>query len=105
METSESVERTLPSWVATQQGDGLSIQGVVRYPNRSSTAGLRLVPATAGAAAAPCFVLSFGRDKEPYCWPNLVGEVAFHGGGFPAGLKEVIVMDGDTRLVIPVRSA
>ena len=67
------------SWLAWKEGGTLFIRGVVRYPNNFSTARLSLDTKWTSDTGTPHFVLGFGRDKQPFCGPDLVGQVHYQG--------------------------
>ena len=101
----EHVERKAESWVAQQSGDMISIRGVVRFPNDFSTSHLTPHEQLTAETGVPHFVVGFGRDKEPFCSPDLVGQVHFQGNGFERTVASVMVLDGEARISVPVRIA
>ena len=101
----EVVDREMGSWVALQRADIVSIKGVVRFPNSFSTSHLELNVQLTAEGRVPHFVVGFGRDKEPFCSPDLIGQVHYQGHGFEHHLTSVVVLDGDARICIPVRAA
>ena len=66
---------TSDSWSAEPQGSSLSIRGSATFPNDFSTASLRRQQYTLRDGDTLTFMLSFHRDKEPFCGPDLVGSV------------------------------
>lgn len=93
------------SWSARHEHGRLRIQGVVRYPNDSSTAQLSPEAALSAQTGVPHFVLDFSRDKEPFCGPDLIGPVNYYGPPLDPAVRTVVVIDGDAMISIPVRAA
>lgn len=101
----EHVERESGSWVARQSGDMISIRGIVRFPNNFCTSHLTPHEQLTAETGIPHFVVGFGIDKEPFCSPDLIGQVHYRGHGFEKTLASIVVLDGDARISIPVQIA
>lgn len=97
-------ERPLESWTALQSAGRLSIRDVVRYTNDFSTCHLALDPHLTAETGVPHFVVGFGRDKEPFCSPDLVGQVHHQCQGFDEPVQGIVVMDGEARIHVPVKA-
>jgi|SRR6185503_18794282 len=66
---------TSDSWSAEQEGSSLTIRGSATFPNDFSTASLKREQYSLLDGDTVTFELSFHRDKEPFCGPDLVGSV------------------------------
>lgn len=92
------------SWLAWKEGGTLFIRGVVRYPNNFSTARLSPDPKWTSDTGTPHFVLGFGRDKQPFCGPDLVGQVHYQGPWPGDGPHSIVVIDAEARISLPVKA-
>jgi hypothetical protein len=93
---------TVPeSWKAEFEGSTLHISGVVKYPNDFSTASLERVESHAGSGVV-CYRLEFHRDKEPFCGPDLMGQVHHRERHLPRGATRIRVEVGTGQVEFPI---
>jgi hypothetical protein len=83
---------TSDSWSAEPEGTNLSIRGSVTFPNDFSIASLRREQYSLLDGDTLTFKLSFRRDKEPFCGPDLVGPVYHFERNIPAAVSRVRIV-------------
>lgn len=94
---------TSDSWSAEPEGSSLSIRGSATFPNDFSTASLRRQQYTLRDGDTLTFMLSFHRDKEPFCGPDLVGPVHHFERHIPATVSRVrIISESGEQFEFPI---
>jgi len=83
---------TSDTWSAEPEGSSLSIRGNATFLNDFSTASLRREQYSLLDGDILTFRLSFHRDKEPFCGPELVGPVHHFEVHVPATVSRVRVI-------------
>jgi hypothetical protein len=93
------------SWKATFEDGSLHIEGVARYPNTFSTAGLERASILPPANGILAYQVVFYRDKEPFCGPDLIGPVHHFEQKLPTDAVRIRVTVDGQHVEIPIPPA
>jgi hypothetical protein len=94
---------TSDTWSAEPEGSSLTIRGSATFPNDFSTASLRCQQYSLQDSDTLTFLLSFHRDKEPFCGPDLVGPVHHFEPHVPAtALRVRIISESGEQFEFPI---
>lgn len=92
------------SWSAVMQGGALLVRGKARFPNDFSTASLTRRQYSIADGDTLTFDLVFNRDKEPFCGPDLIGEVTHFERNLPNDVLKVrVIVGGETEVRVPIQ--
>jgi hypothetical protein len=97
-----------PHWEARFEGGTLHVSGsATKYPNDFSTATLVRRPDDPAQPDVLIYEVTFHRDKEPFCGPDLVGPVHYFESAVPAGKRRVrvIASEGTFEFSLPEAAA
>jgi len=91
------------TWSAELDGSSLTIRGSATFPNNFSTASLRRQQYSLADGDTLTFLLSFHRDKEPFCGPDLVGPVHHFARHVPDTVSRVrVVSESGEQFEFPI---
>ncbi len=94
---------TTDSWSAELEGNNLWIQGSATFPNDFCTASLTREPYSLLDGDTLTFKLSFHRDKEPFCGPDLIGPVHHFERHIPPTVSRVrVVSESGEQFEFPI---
>ena len=93
------------TWKAKFEHGSLHIEGVAKYPNNFSTAGLERIPDPFFERGVITYRVVFHRDKEPFCGQDLIGSVHHFERQLPADAEEIRIAIDDEYIKIPIPPA
>jgi len=82
----------------------LLVRGKASFPNDFSTASLKRRQYSIQDGDILTFDLVFSRDKEPFCGPDLIGDVTHFERNLPDGVQKVrVIVNKETEVQFPIQ--